>query len=97
MAPRPFRVEVPDSEIAFLKARLAGARYPDALEGIAPWEDGTDAAYFKARAIAPPCVCAVLLRCSRCRSRAPRCGRRGRSRVRVAHAQKPRRLRVWAP
>ncbi|KAF8056825.1 epoxide hydrolase [Scenedesmus sp. PABB004] len=45
--PRPFTIAVPDEELLFLASRLESARFPDQLEGIAPWEDGTDLHYFK--------------------------------------------------
>jgi len=46
----PFKVHVPDEELQYLKQRLESARFPDQLINIAPWEDGTDLAYFKASA-----------------------------------------------
>ena len=45
---QPFKVKVPDEEIKYLQQRLQSARYPDQLQNIAPWEDGTDLTYFKA-------------------------------------------------
>lgn len=48
LALRPFTVSVPDADLAYLAGRLAAARaLPAQLEGIAPWEDGTDRAYFE--------------------------------------------------
>lgn len=44
----PFKVHVPDEELQYLQQRLESARFPDQLINIAPWEDGTDLAYFKA-------------------------------------------------
>eukprot|EP00879_Flechtneria_rotunda_P002300 GHRR01002493.1.p1 GENE.GHRR01002493.1~~GHRR01002493.1.p1 ORF type:complete len:398 (+),score=95.95 GHRR01002493.1:154-1347(+) len=44
---KPFTLHVGDDEIAYLQQRLSTARYPDILDNIAPWEDGTDLAYFK--------------------------------------------------
>jgi pimeloyl-ACP methyl ester carboxylesterase len=43
---RPFTILVPDAVIADLKARLANARYPDALQGDG-WTYGTDLRYLK--------------------------------------------------
>ncbi len=43
-APEPFRLHVPDSDIADLKARLARTRLPDQTPG-EPWAHGTDRAY----------------------------------------------------
>ena len=44
---RPFTIRVPDAVLADLKARLANARYPDALQGDG-WTYGTDVRYLKA-------------------------------------------------
>jgi len=44
---RPFTIRVPDAVLADLKARLANARYPDALQGDG-WTYGTDLRYLKA-------------------------------------------------
>ncbi|MGI4778617.1 MAG: epoxide hydrolase family protein [Janthinobacterium lividum] len=41
MTPIPFRVQIPDSAIEDLKARLAHTRFPDQAPG-APWAYGTD-------------------------------------------------------
>lgn len=48
MPEAPFKVQIPDEELAYVKQRLLAARYPDQLANIAPWEDGTDLSYFKA-------------------------------------------------
>lgn len=48
----PFRVAVSAQEQQFLKDRLHTARFPDTLQNIAPWEDGTDLTYFKVYAAA---------------------------------------------
>jgi pimeloyl-ACP methyl ester carboxylesterase len=45
---KPFLVAVSAEEQQFLKARLHTARFPDTLDNIAPWEDGTDLTYFEA-------------------------------------------------
>jgi hypothetical protein len=44
---KPFKVAVPDQELAYLQQRLATTRYPDILSDIRPWQDGTDLEYFK--------------------------------------------------
>lgn len=44
--PKPFALHVPDADIADLKARLAGTRFPDQTPG-APWAYGTDLAYLR--------------------------------------------------
>lgn len=46
MAPRSFRIEVPDAVIADLHRRLEGARFPDPLPGD-PWSRGADVAYVR--------------------------------------------------
>jgi pimeloyl-ACP methyl ester carboxylesterase len=43
---RPFTIQIPDSALADLKARLALARIPDPLQG-AGWTLGTDTAYLR--------------------------------------------------
>ena len=48
MPEAPFKVQVPDEELEYVKQRLQAARYPDQLQNIAPWEDGTDLSYLKA-------------------------------------------------
>lgn len=58
-AVRPFKVAVPDTEIRALKERLASTIYPDILEDIKPWEDGTDLAYFKVRVLNLNQICLV--------------------------------------
>jgi hypothetical protein len=47
---KPFKVNIPNEELDYVKQRLQSARYPDQLTNIAAWEDGTDLAYFKVRA-----------------------------------------------
>jgi hypothetical protein len=42
----PFRVDVPDSELADLKRRLAATRWPDA-ETVDDWSQGMPLAYAK--------------------------------------------------
>src|SRR5438874_1771492 len=44
---RPFTIHVSDAALADLKARLANARFPDALQGDG-WTHGTDLRYLKA-------------------------------------------------
>jgi|SRR5216683_4465683 len=44
---RPFTIHVSDAALADLKARLANARFPDALQGEG-WTHGTDLRYLKA-------------------------------------------------
>jgi len=44
--PRPFRLQVPDADIADLKARLARTRFPDEPP-LEPWSSGTSLAYLK--------------------------------------------------
>lgn len=44
---KPFKVNIPNEELDYVKQRLQSARYPDQLTNIAAWEDGTDLAYFK--------------------------------------------------
>lgn len=46
MAATPFKVAVPDADLADLKARLARTRWPDAVEG-AGWRYGTDLDFLK--------------------------------------------------
>lgn len=46
MTPTPFRLQVPDSAIADLKARLALARLPDAAPG-EPWQFGASVDYIR--------------------------------------------------
>jgi hypothetical protein len=48
MPEAPFKVQIPDKELEFVKQRLQAARYPDQLQNIAPWEDGTDLSYLQA-------------------------------------------------
>ena len=43
----PFRIQVPDAELADLKQRLARTRFPDEIEG-SGWTYGTDLTYLKA-------------------------------------------------
>ena len=46
LQPTPFKIHVPDSELADLKARLSRARYPE--EGLGgPWAQGMNLAYLK--------------------------------------------------
>ena len=45
--PRPFKLSVPDADIADLKARLARTRFPDRAPGAA-WAYGADPAYVRA-------------------------------------------------
>lgn len=47
MSITPFTIDVPEAVLTDLKERLARTRFPDALEGLAPWEDGTDLGYLK--------------------------------------------------
>ncbi len=42
----PFRIDVPEAEIADLKARLAGTRWPDEIAG-SRWDYGVDLGYMK--------------------------------------------------
>jgi pimeloyl-ACP methyl ester carboxylesterase len=49
MAPRPFRIDVPDATLADLRERLARTRWPDQAPG-AEWAFGTSLAYMKALA-----------------------------------------------
>jgi microsomal epoxide hydrolase len=44
--PRPFKLEIPDADIADLKARLARTRFPDQVPG-ARWEYGADLTYMR--------------------------------------------------
>ncbi|MBS0562641.1 MAG: epoxide hydrolase [Proteobacteria bacterium] len=44
--PAPFRLAIPDADLADLKDRLARTRFPDQTPG-APWAYGTDVAYMK--------------------------------------------------
>ena len=46
MTPTPFRLEIPDSAIADLKARLALTRFPDAAPG-EPWKFGASVDYVR--------------------------------------------------
>jgi hypothetical protein len=46
VAPRPFKIAVPESSLDDLKARLARVRWPDEISG-EPWQFGTDLAYLK--------------------------------------------------
>jgi len=46
MTPQPFRLHVPDADIADLKDRLARTRLPDQAP-VAPWSYGTDIAYLR--------------------------------------------------
>ena len=43
--PTPFRIDIPDSEIAALHARIDAARWPDQIGD--PWVYGTDITYLK--------------------------------------------------
>ena len=43
--PTPFRIDIPDSDIADLHARLDAARWPDQIGD--PWVYGTDITYLK--------------------------------------------------
>ena len=43
---RPFRIEVPDSVLEDLRARLSRVRWPDEIPG-SGWRYGTDLAYMK--------------------------------------------------
>ena len=45
-SPQPFLLSVPDAALEDLRARLAGARFPDQTPG-APWAYGTDVAWLK--------------------------------------------------
>jgi microsomal epoxide hydrolase len=47
VAPRPFKIAVPESDLDDLKTRLARVRWPDPISGGAPWEFGTDLAYLR--------------------------------------------------
>ena len=66
MAPllRKLTISVPDEQIADLKARLASTRWPDQLEGAAPWAYGTDLKYIQVQADAGiglhPSACTTL-------------------------------------
>jgi pimeloyl-ACP methyl ester carboxylesterase len=44
--PKPFRLQVPDADLADLKARLARTRFPDEPP-LEPWSSGTSLAYLK--------------------------------------------------
>lgn len=44
--PVPFRLEVPDADLADLRARLARTRWPDQAPGV-PWATGTDLAFMR--------------------------------------------------
>ncbi|HWA36288.1 MAG TPA: epoxide hydrolase [Burkholderiales bacterium] len=46
MAPTPFRLAVPDADLADLRARLSRTRFPDEPP-LAPWSTGTSLAYLK--------------------------------------------------
>ena len=43
---QPFKITVPEAELADLKARLAAARFPDELEGVG-WDYGTSVAWLR--------------------------------------------------
>jgi pimeloyl-ACP methyl ester carboxylesterase len=45
-APKPFRLEVPQAEVADLKARLARTRWPDEPP-VEPWSTGTSLSYLR--------------------------------------------------
>ena len=45
-SPQPFLLSVPDAALEDLRARLAGARFPDQTPG-APWAYGTEVAWLK--------------------------------------------------
>src|ERR1041384_352231 len=45
-APKPFRLQIAEAEIADLKARLARTRFPDEPP-LEPWSTGTSLAYLK--------------------------------------------------
>ena len=47
MAPRPFRIEVPDAVLDDLRERLARTRWPEPLNAGAGWDDGADVAYLR--------------------------------------------------
>ena len=47
MAPRPFRIEVPDAVLDDLRERLARTRWPEPLNDDAGWDDGADVAYLR--------------------------------------------------
>jgi microsomal epoxide hydrolase len=46
MAPRPFKLQIPDAQIADLRERLARTRFPDEPP-LAPWSTGTSVDYMK--------------------------------------------------
>ncbi len=46
-APHPFTIDVPDTTLEDLHARLSRTRWPDQIDGTA-WEYGTDRAYLQA-------------------------------------------------
>jgi pimeloyl-ACP methyl ester carboxylesterase len=46
VAPRPFKIDVLESDLDDLKTRLARVRWPDQISG-EPWEFGTDLAYLQ--------------------------------------------------
>jgi pimeloyl-ACP methyl ester carboxylesterase len=46
MAPTPFRLAVPDADLADLRARLARTRFPDEPP-LAPWSTGTSLSYLR--------------------------------------------------
>src|SRR6185436_6225706 len=46
MAPTPFRIQIPDADIADLKARLANTRWPDEIENTG-WAYGVSLPYMK--------------------------------------------------
>lgn len=46
MAPRPFRIDIPDADLDDLQRRLENTRWPDQLAGTS-WEYGTDKAYLQ--------------------------------------------------
>ena len=47
MAPRPFRIEVPDTVLDDLRERLRRTRWPEPLNDQAGWDDGADVAYLR--------------------------------------------------
>ena len=47
MAPRPFRIEVPDTVLDDLRERLGRTRWPEPLNDQAGWDDGADVAYLR--------------------------------------------------
>ena len=47
MAPRPFRIEVPDAVLDDLRERLARTRWPEPMNDDAGWDDGADVAYLR--------------------------------------------------